>query len=307
MDDAALGGLHRLEGDDVAGLAHLGGDALRHLDERVLAAPLVALDIDGEDVIGLAVVVARDHVEQVLERAQRLAAAADQQSQLVRGVLRVAEDLEDLGGASHTVAGGFRCARLDLRVHEAEQGEQLAERAFPRSRSRRRRWRWERSAGRRVRPGRAAARPRRGCARDRGRAGRRPGRRARARGPRRDRARDRAHRDPRAVRHRGPRGAGRRRVRRRGPHGAGRRRVRVRGPRGAGRRRVRVRGPHGAGHRRVRGRGPHGAGRPRVRRRGPRGARSRRAGRRARRAARRAGPRGPHAVRGRASPGRPSS
>src|SRR5690606_3788089 len=41
VDDAPFGRGHRLEGDHVAGLAYLGGDALRHLDERLLAAPLV--------------------------------------------------------------------------------------------------------------------------------------------------------------------------------------------------------------------------------------------------------------------------
>ena len=51
VHDATLGRRHGLKRDDVARGAHLVRDAVGELDQALLAPALVALDVDGEDVI----------------------------------------------------------------------------------------------------------------------------------------------------------------------------------------------------------------------------------------------------------------
>jgi hypothetical protein len=54
VNDAPLGGGHRLEGDDITGCADLGSDLLCHVDQRFFATSAVALDVDAEDLLAAA-------------------------------------------------------------------------------------------------------------------------------------------------------------------------------------------------------------------------------------------------------------
>ena len=128
MDDAPLGRGHRLERDHVARGAHFVCDAVGEVDEALFAATAVTVDVNGED--AAAVVVAGDHhVDQVLERRERLAAATDQDAELVRGVLVFAVDVEDLRDQAKAVARRLRIARADLGAGEAKQRKDVTERA----------------------------------------------------------------------------------------------------------------------------------------------------------------------------------
>ncbi len=124
VDDAPLGRGHRLERDHVARGANFVCDAVGEFDEALFAAAAVTVDIDGEDAV--AVVAAGDrHVEQVLERCERLAPATDEDAELVGGVLVFADDVEDLRDQAKAVTRRLRIARTYLGGGEAEQRQDV--------------------------------------------------------------------------------------------------------------------------------------------------------------------------------------
>ena len=97
MDDAALVGGHGLEGDGTAAGGDPSGDLLGQAPEGVVAAVLVAGDVD-EDADALLHDAGCDEGGEELERAEGLAAASNEES----GV--VAVDVEY--GAAHVLAEG---------------------------------------------------------------------------------------------------------------------------------------------------------------------------------------------------------
>src|SRR5690606_22794635 len=89
VDDPALVGRHRLERDHVTGLADLLRDVPREVDEHLLAAAAVALDVNAEDG-GLVATLGDDGVDQVLDRGERLATATDEHAEFVGDIVVVA-------------------------------------------------------------------------------------------------------------------------------------------------------------------------------------------------------------------------
>ena len=100
---------------------------MRQLDEALLAAPAVTVDVHGEDVLAF-VAAGNHHVEQVLEGGKGLALAAYQQPQRVRGIVVGAVDIEHLRDQADAVACGLGVAGRDLGVGESEQRQQIAQR-----------------------------------------------------------------------------------------------------------------------------------------------------------------------------------
>src|SRR4051812_33547533 len=115
VDPAALERGHRLQLKHLAGLGHARGRALGELAELPLAATAVVLDVDQH--AGPGAHLLRQHqVDEVLERGQPLALAADEGAQSVL-LVAVADNVE-----------AARLAGLDLHADvEAEETHELLE------------------------------------------------------------------------------------------------------------------------------------------------------------------------------------
>jgi hypothetical protein len=82
VHDPPLDGGHRLKLDDLASLGHAVGGSIGHIAELVLAAATVVLDVHRDPVV-LTLTPCHDQVHQVLQARQLLAAAPDENAQVV--------------------------------------------------------------------------------------------------------------------------------------------------------------------------------------------------------------------------------
>jgi hypothetical protein len=107
VDDSAVGGGHRFQGDAAPGLVYSGGDLASHVFQRLLAALAVMLHIQDNSNI-LAQFLADNQVSQELQGSESLTAAANEQSGVFPGKV-------DYGAPNIWVMGGTKGAdNVDL-------------------------------------------------------------------------------------------------------------------------------------------------------------------------------------------------
>ena len=80
MDDPAVGGGHRLQGDAAAGLGDALGDPVGHFAQGVLPALAVLFHIQGDANVGAPQLLADDALDEELEGLEGLAPASDEKA-----------------------------------------------------------------------------------------------------------------------------------------------------------------------------------------------------------------------------------